>query len=74
MTIPTRLATSVLCLVAFPTALLSQAGIPPRTQAEFPKEAYVFEMLHTRMRFEADGTGVARDNREGSRAIGSGNA
>src|ERR1700733_3290948 len=49
---------SVLCLVAFPTVLLSQAGIPPpRTQAEFPKEAYVFEILHTRMRFEADGTG-----------------
>ena len=24
---------------------------------EFPKEAYVFEKLHTRMRFEADGTG-----------------
>jgi Tfp pilus assembly protein PilF len=57
MTIPTRLAMSVLCVVALPNALLSQDVIPSTTQTEFPKEAYVFEMLHTRVRFEADGTG-----------------
>jgi Domain of Unknown Function with PDB structure (DUF3857) len=48
---------SVLCLVASPNARLSQAVIPPTTQTEFPKEAYVFEMLHARVRFEADGSG-----------------
>jgi hypothetical protein len=54
-----RLAASLLCLVAFPSALLSQVAIPftAQTQSGFLKEAYVFEMLHTRVRFEADGTG-----------------
>jgi hypothetical protein len=57
MTITTKLAASVLCLVAFPSVLLSQAVTQATTQNGFPKEAYVFEMLHTHVRFEADGTG-----------------
>ena len=57
MTITTKLAASVLCLVAFPSALLSQVMTPATPQSGFPKEAYVFEILHTHVRFEADGTG-----------------
>jgi tetratricopeptide (TPR) repeat protein len=54
-----RSAAFLLCLVVFPSALLSQVAIPltAQTQSGYPKEAYVFEMLHTRVRFEADGTG-----------------
>jgi len=57
MTITTKLAASVLCLVAFPSALLSQVMAQATPQSGFPKEAYVFEILHTHVRFEADGTG-----------------
>jgi tetratricopeptide (TPR) repeat protein len=52
-----RLAALVLCLVVCSGALFSQAVPPQATQSEFSKEAYVFEMLHTGVRFEADGTG-----------------
>src|ERR1700693_353192 len=52
-----RLAASVLCLGVCASALFSQTVTPVTTQSEFPKEAYIFEMLHTRVRFEADGTG-----------------
>jgi hypothetical protein len=52
-----RLAASLLCLVAFPSALFSQVMRQMTPQDDFSKEAYVSEMLHTRVRFEADGTG-----------------
>jgi tetratricopeptide (TPR) repeat protein len=52
-----RFAASVLCLVAFPSVLFSQVMRQMTPQDDFSKEAYVLEMLHTRVRFEADGTG-----------------
>jgi tetratricopeptide (TPR) repeat protein len=57
MPITMRFAASVLCLVAFPSALFSQVMRQMTPQDDFSKEAYVLEMLHTRVRFEADGTG-----------------
>jgi len=59
MTLAMRFSVFVLCLVTFPRALFAQATVPVtvETQSGYPKEAYVFEMLHTRVRFEADGTG-----------------
>jgi hypothetical protein len=57
MTITMKLTVALLCLATFPSALLSQAVTQPAPQNGFPKEASVFEMLHTRVRFEADGTG-----------------
>jgi len=57
MPITMRLAASVLCLVAFPSAVLSQVVRQMTPQDDFSKEAYVLEMLHTRVRFESDGTG-----------------
>ncbi len=48
------------CALSFllcPPAVLSQASASPPSQASFPKEAYVFELLHTRVHFEADGKG-----------------
>jgi tetratricopeptide (TPR) repeat protein len=57
MPITMRFAASVLCLVAFPSALFSQVMSQVTRQDDFSKEAYVLEMLHTRVRFEADGTG-----------------
>jgi Tfp pilus assembly protein PilF len=57
MPITMRFASSVLCLVAFPSALFSQVMRQMTPQDDFSKEAYVLEMLRTRVRFEADGTG-----------------
>ncbi len=57
MPIAMRLAVFILCLVAFPSALFSQVMRQMTPQDDFSKEAYVLEMLHTRVRFEADGTG-----------------
>jgi len=57
MTITIKLTAAFLCLATFPSALLSQGVTQPTTQNGFSKEAYVFEMLHTHVRFEADGTG-----------------
>jgi tetratricopeptide (TPR) repeat protein/transglutaminase-like putative cysteine protease len=57
MPITMRFAASVLCLVAFPSALSSQVMRQRTPQDDFSKEAYVSEMLHTRVSFEADGTG-----------------
>lgn len=60
MTTNMRLALVLLVsLVAFPAVLLSQVQVMKQMtpQDDFSKEAYVFEMLHTRVRFEADGTG-----------------
>jgi tetratricopeptide (TPR) repeat protein len=52
-----KLTLTLLCLATFSSALLSQSVTQPTTQNGFPKEAWVFEMLHTHVRFEADGTG-----------------
>jgi hypothetical protein len=57
MPITMPFAVSVLCLVAFPSALFSQVMRQMTPQDDFSKEAYVLEMLHTRVRFEADGRG-----------------
>jgi Domain of Unknown Function with PDB structure (DUF3857) len=57
MTITTKLAACVLYLATFPSALLSQGATQPAGQSAFPKEASVFELLHTHVRFEANGTG-----------------
>ena len=57
MPITMRLAAFILCLVAFPGALFSQVMRQMTPQDDFSKEAYVLEILHTRVRFEADGTG-----------------
>jgi hypothetical protein len=57
MPITMRLAAFMLCLVAFPSALFPQVMRQRTPQDDFSKEAYVLEMLHTRVRFEADGAG-----------------
>ena len=44
-------------LLLSPAAIFPQANLPA-DQRNFTKEPYVFEMLHTRMRLEADGTGT----------------
>jgi tetratricopeptide (TPR) repeat protein/transglutaminase-like putative cysteine protease len=51
------IAFSMLLVLASPAAFPSQASVVSPSQASFPKEAYVFELLHTRVRFEADGKG-----------------
>jgi tetratricopeptide (TPR) repeat protein/transglutaminase-like putative cysteine protease len=52
-----KLTATVLCLVVFPSVLFSQVTVQLPTQSNFPKESSVFEMLHTHVRFEANGTG-----------------
>ncbi len=46
-----------LCLILSLFAILPQTALHAE-QTSFAKEAYVFERLHTRVRFEADGTGT----------------
>lgn len=46
-----------LSVLVFPAIVLSQSTAAPAAATSFPKEAYVLESLHTRVRFEADGKG-----------------
>src|SRR6267154_386922 len=50
-------AFTALSVLVFPAIAFSQANAAFPADTSFPKEAYVLESLHTRVRFETDGKG-----------------